>query len=154
MAKEIERKFLIDLKLIGDLPDGKLISQGFIGTNDQTVVRARIKGDEAFLTLKGEVTGFTCSEFEYQIPVDDATKIINELCSGGVVDKTRYEIIHENHTWEIDIFHGQNEGLVVAEVEVQSESESVSLPKWIVKEVTGESKYFNVSLLSNPYSQW
>ncbi|GAA0405023.1 CYTH domain-containing protein [Cocleimonas flava] len=154
MAKEIERKFLIDLKLIGDLPDGKLISQGFIGTNDKTVVRARIKGDEAFLTLKGEVTGFTRSEFEYQIPVDDATNIIKELCSGGVVEKTRYEIIYENHTWEIDIFHGQNEGLVVAEVEVQSESESVSLPKWIVEEVTGDPKYFNVSLLSNPYSQW
>ena len=154
MAKEIERKFLIDLGLIGDLPDGKLISQGFIGTNDKTVVRARIKGDEAFLTLKGEVTGFTCTEFEYQIPVEDATNIINELCSGGVVEKTRYDIIHENHTWEIDIFHGQNEGLVVAEVEVQSESESVSLPNWIVKEVTGDPKYFNVSLLSNPYSQW
>jgi len=154
MAKEIERKFLIDLQLIGELPDGKLISQGFIGTNDKTVVRARIKGDESFLTLKGEVKGFTCSEFEYQIPVDDAKNIINELCSGGVVDKTRYEITHENHTWEIDIFHGQNEGLVVAEVEVQSESESVSLPKWIVKEVTGDPKYFNVSLLSNPYSQW
>ncbi|MEB8434349.1 CYTH domain-containing protein [Cocleimonas sp. KMM 6892] len=154
MAKEIERKFLIDLELIGDLPDGKLISQGFIGTNDKTVVRARIKGDEAFLTLKGKVTGFTRSEFEYQIPVDDATNIIKELCSGGVVEKTRYEIIHDNHTWEIDIFHGQNEGLVVAEVEVQSESESVSLPKWIVEEVTGDPKYFNVSLLSNPYSQW
>ncbi|WP_299872959.1 CYTH domain-containing protein [uncultured Cocleimonas sp.] len=154
MAKEIERKFLIDLGLIGDLPDGKLISQGFIGTNDKTVVRTRIIGDKAFLTLKGEVIGFTRSEFEYQIPIDDATNIIKELCSGGVVDKTRYEIIHEKHTWEIDIFHGQNEGLVVAEVEVQSESESVSLPKWIVKEVTGESKYFNVSLLNNPYSQW
>ena len=154
MAKEIERKFLIDVGLVVELNDGKRISQGYIGTNDKTVVRARIIGDEAFLTLKGEVKGFTCSEFEYQIPIDDAVNIIDELCSGGVVDKTRYEIMHENHTWEIDVFHGQNEGLVVAEVEVQSESESVSLPKWIVKEVTGDAKYFNVSLLTNPYSQW
>ena len=154
MAKEIERKFLIDVGLVVELNDGKRISQGYIGTNDKTVVRARIIGDEAFLTLKGEVKGFTCSEFEYQIPIDDAVNVIDELCSGGVVDKTRYEIMHENHTWEIDVFHGQNEGLVVAEVEVQSESESVSLPKWIVKEVTGDAKYFNVSLLTNPYSQW
>ena len=154
MAKEIERKFLIDVGLVVELNVGKRISQGYIGTNDKTVVRARIIGDEAFLTLKGEVKGFTCSEFEYQIPIDDAVNVIDELCSGGVVDKTRYEIMHENHTWEIDVFHGQNEGLVVAEVEVQSESESVSLPKWIVKEVTGDAKYFNVSLLTNPYSQW
>lgn len=154
MAKEIERKFLIDPSFISDLHGGKRISQGYISTIDKTVVRARIKGGEAFLTLKGEVKGLTCSEYEYQIPLVDAENIIDELCSGGTVDKTRYEVIHKNHTWEVDVFHGQNEGLVVAEVEMQSESENVELPKWVFKEVTGDAKYFNVALLNNPYSKW
>ena len=154
MAKEIERKFLIDMNIIGELNDGKRISQGYISTSDKTVVRARIKGSEGFLTLKGQVKSFTCSEFEYQIPLIDAEKIIDELCDGGIVDKTRYDIFHKGHTWEVDVFHGHNQGLVVAEVEVQSESEHVDLPEWILEEVTGDVKYFNVSLLSNPYSTW
>jgi adenylate cyclase len=154
MAKEIERKFLIDMSFVNKLDDGKRISQGYVSTSDKTVVRARIKGNEAFLTLKGEVKGFTCSEFEYQIPLADAEKIIDELCSGGTVDKTRYEVAHGNHIWEVDVFHGRNEGLVVAEVELQHESENIELPKWVTKEVTGDTKYFNVSLLNNPYSKW
>lgn len=154
MAKEIERKFLIDEDIVNDLCDGKRISQGYINTSDRTVVRARIKNNEAFITLKGEMKGFTCSEFEYKIPLDDAESIINELCSGGTVDKTRYEVRHGNHVWEIDVFHGQNEGLIVAEIELQSESEEVELPSWIIREVTGEKKYYNISLLDNPYSKW
>ena len=153
MAKEIERKFLIDMNLVGDLHDGKRISQGYISTKDKTVVRARIKGDKAFLTLKGEVKGFTCSEFEYAIPLADAEKILDELCSDEIVEKTRYEVFHKSHAWEIDFFHGSNKGLVVAEAEPESESEKVDLPNWVIKEVTGDTKYFNVSLLTNPYSK-
>ena len=154
MAKEIERKFLIDMSYVNELSGGRRISQGYISTSDKTVVRVRIKGDEAFLTLKGEIKGFTCSEYEYQIPLADAEKIIDELCSDGTVDKTRYEVAHGGHTWEIDVFHGKNEGLAVAEVELQDESENIELPKWVVREVTGDVKYFNVSLLNNPYSKW
>lgn len=154
MAKEIERKFLIDMDFVNKLSGGNRISQGYVNTSDKTVVRARIRGSNAFLTLKGEVKRFTCSEFEYPIPLADAEKIIDELCSGGTVDKTRYEVIHGSHTWEIDVFHGRNEGLVIAEVELQDESENIELPNWVSKEVTGDQKYFNVSLLNNPYSKW
>ena len=92
MAKEIERKFLVDESLITELKDGFHISQGYISTKNKTVVRARIKNDSAFLTLKGESNGMTCSEFEYAIPIQDAKEIISELCRGATVDKTRYEI--------------------------------------------------------------
>ncbi len=154
MAKEIERKFLVDTDFVKTLSDGRRISQGYIKTADKTVVRARIKGDSAFLTLKGEVKSFTCSEFEYPIPLEDAAKIIEELCHGATVDKIRYEVAHGKHTWEVDVFHGSNKGLVVAEVELQSESELVDLPSWVTTEVTGDPRYFNVSLLETPYSEW
>lgn len=154
MAKEIERKFLIDDSFSKNLKDGVHISQGYIKTSDNTVVRARIKGESAFLTLKGENKGMTCSEFEYEIPVSDAKEIIKELCSGGTVDKTRYEVNHGAHLWEIDVFHGKNNGLVVAEVELSSENESVEIPSWVTEEVTSQTKYFNSSLLKHPFTQW
>ena len=154
MAKEIERKFLVDESLIASLQGGFRISQGYISTKGKTVVRARIKNDLAFLTLKGESNGMTCSEFEYAIPVQDAKEIISELCLGNTVDKTRYEIQHEAHLWEVDVFHGENQGLVVAEVELLDEAEDVVLPSWVTEEVTGQTKYFNSSLLETPFSKW
>ena len=154
MAKEIERKFLVDESLITELKDGFRISQGYISTKNKTVVRARIKNDSAFLTLKGESNGMTCSEFEYAIPIQDAKEIISELCRGATVDKTRYEIRHEAHLWEIDVFHGENNGLVIAEVELTSETEKIALPHWVTEEVTGQTKYYNVSLLEAPFSKW
>jgi len=154
MPKEIERKFLINDSLLPRLKGGVRISQGYIDTVSKTVVRARVKNDSAFLTLKGETKGMTCSEFEYEIPIKDAKEIISELCHGGTVDKTRYEINHKSHLWEVDVFHGDNQGLVIAEVELSSESERVALPDWIVEEVTGQVKYFNSSLLKTPFSKW
>jgi adenylate cyclase len=154
MAKEIERKFLVDVNFIQGLKEGKRISQGYIDTTDNTVVRARIMGNLAFLTLKGEVKGYTCSEFEYQIPLEDAEKIISELCIGKTIDKTRYQVNHGMHLWEIDVFHGENQGLVVAEIELQSESEEIELPVWVKSEVTGQPKYFNAVLLNEPFSKW
>ncbi|WP_444930762.1 CYTH domain-containing protein [Microbulbifer sp. SSSA002] len=154
MAKEVERKFLVDPQIVAELSDGVRISQGYINTADKTVVRARVKGDLAYLTLKGESRGMTCSEFEYEIPMDDARSIIDELCRGNTVDKTRYEIQYGKHLWEVDVFHGENEGLIVAEVELTSEAEAVDLPAWAVEEVTGQVRYFNSSLLNEPYSTW
>ena len=130
------------------------ISQGYVKTSDKTVVRARVKGKRAFLTLKGEVSNMTCSEFEYEIPVQDANSIIEELCAGHTVDKTRYEISHDVHLWEVDVFHGENVGLVVAEVELSSENDLVEIPVWAIEEVTGQIKYFNSSLLTAPFSGW
>lgn len=153
MGQEIERKFLIDTgKLV--LENGRAIKQGYIPTNSKTVVRARIKGSQAFLTLKGENKGATRSEFEYPIPVEDAEEIISLLCSGPTIYKTRYLVENADHTWEVDVFHGDNEGLVVAEVELESEDDLVEIPEWVTQEVTGDAKYYNSNLLDNPFSKW
>lgn len=154
MAKEIERKFLIDLTKIGPLVGGTVMKQGYIKTVDLTTVRARIAGEKAFLTLKGANRGMTRTEFEYEIPIEDAEGIIAELCSGPVVEKTRYEINHAGHIWEVDIFHGDNEGLTVAEIELADENEQFEKPSWVNSEVTGDVKYYNANLLENPFKDW
>jgi adenylate cyclase len=154
MAKEIERKFLIDLEKIGPLEGGTVIKQGYIATVDKTVVRVRVAGDVAYLTLKGKNKGVTRSEFEYEIPIGDAEAIISELCNGPVVEKTRYLIVHKEHTWEVDVFHGDNKGLVVAELELSCEDEHFDRPCWVTKEVSGDERYYNSSLLDNPFRRW
>ena len=154
MAKEIERKFLIDISSVESIGSGSRIKQGYISTTDNTAVRIRVSGAVAYLTLKGENQGATRPEFEYEIPIEDANEIIKELCSGPVIDKTRYLVEYGSHTWEIDVFHGDNDGLIVAEVELESETEEVDLPKWVINEVTGEVKYYNTSLLDNPFNKW
>jgi len=153
MALEIERKFLVDLDKL-DLQDGIGIKQGYIKTSTNTVVRARIKGAKGFLTIKGENVGASRLEFEYEIPVSEANEMLEKLCSKPIIDKTRYEINYKNHLWEVDVFYGDNEGLVVAEVELQSENEEVVLPSWIKQEVTGDIKYYNNQLMENPYKNW
>ncbi len=154
MAQEIERKYLIDPDILGTLPEGTRIVQGYIPTQGKTAVRIRLKGEQAYLTIKGENRGAVRSEFEYPIPAEDADAMLAELCNGQVVDKIRYLIKHANHTWEVDIFSGNNQGLIVAEVELDSENESVTLPDWVREEVTGDPRYYNSSLIDNPYSGW
>lgn len=154
MAIEIERKFLIDLDKVDNLKNGYRIKQGYIKTKDNTVVRVRIRDDEGFLTIKGENKGASRLEFEYGIPLEDANEMLEKLCSSPIIDKTRYLINHNNHTWEIDIFYGENDGLVIAEVELESENEVVELPLWIKEEVTGNKKYYNSNLLDNPFCYW
>lgn len=154
MAKEIERKFLIDASTIGSLENGMSIKQGYISTTDKTVVRVRVAGNMAYLTLKGENKQLTRSEFEYGIPINDAEQIITELCNGPIVEKTRYLRIYEGHTWEIDVFHGDNDGLIVAEIELESEEEAFKKPSWIAIEVSNDARYYNSSLLDHPYKNW
>jgi len=154
MGKEIERKFLINLSELGNLEDGIPIKQAYISTTDNTVVRIRLTGNSAFITLKGENRGATRSEYEYAIPADDAKEIISELCSGPLIEKTRYKVFHSGHTWEIDIFHGNNDGLIVAEVELEDENENIEIPNWVTAEVTDDAKYYNLNLLKNPYCKW
>jgi len=156
MPKEIERKFLVDLTKL-ELPDsGSDIKQGYfpMAKDVKTVVRVRVKGENAFLTIKGENIGATRAEYEYSIPVADAVEMLEALCQKPFIDKTRYEIPVGMHTWELDIFRGENEGLVIAEVELASESEEFELPSWAGKDVTGEAKYYNSNLLHNPYAYW
>jgi len=153
MAKEIERKFLVDSSKLPTLPKGYIMKQGYVPTQGITV-RARISDDQAFLTLKGRATGLSRSEFEYPIPVEDAQQILNELCTHPLIEKTRYLIPHGNHTWELDIFEDHNQGLIVAEIELGSEDESFEKPKWITKEVSYDRKYRNSNLIAHPFCKW
>ncbi len=153
MAKEIERKFLVDISRLPTLPKGHIMKQGYIPTQGITV-RARISDNKAFLTLKGRATGLTRSEFEYPIPVEDAQEILNELCSQPLIEKIRYLIPYGEHTWELDIFEGLNKGLIVAEIELKGESETFELPSWVSKEVSYDVKYRNSNLISHPFCSW
>ncbi|NQY22259.1 MAG: CYTH domain-containing protein [Campylobacteraceae bacterium] len=154
MAREIERKFLVDVDSLPILEHGFIIKQAYIPTQDKTAVRVRIKDTKAYLTIKGENKGMSRLEFEYEIPLDDANEMINTLCSKPIISKIRYEIKIASHTWEIDVFEEENKGLIVAEVELLEEDEEVILPSWIKKEVTNESKYYNSNLVLKPFLQW
>ena len=153
VGKEIERKFLVDPSRLNKLPEGSSIRQGYIPAHGATV-RVRIMGEDAYITLKGRSEGITRSEFEYPIPVDDAKAILEELCTPPIIEKTRYKINFENHIWELDIFEGENSGLVMAEVELASEDETVKLPPWVTREVSGDKRYYNANLRVNPYMLW
>ncbi|WP_339671267.1 CYTH domain-containing protein [Dasania marina] len=154
MAKEIERKFLIDLSKLTLSSKGIVIKQGYIPTATKTAVRVRVKGEQAFLTLKGENRGAVRSEFEYPISMSDAQAMLAELCQSPYIDKTRYEIPLGPHIWEVDVFHGDNQGLCVAEIELGAEDEAFAKPDWLGPEVTGDARYYNVSLVSLPYKLW
>ena len=154
MALEIERKYLIDLEKIGILENGIRIKQGYLSTDKNAVVRVRIKNDKSYLTIKGSNCGIARLEFEYEIPLDEANEMIEKLCQKPVIDKTRYIINHENHTWEVDVFYGDNDGLVVAEVELSSEDEAINLPLWIKEEVSHDDRYYNSNLMKHPYKDW
>ena len=154
MALEIERKYLIDLKKITPLENGIRIKQGYLSTDKNAVFRVRTKNDKAYLTIKGSNSGIARLEFEYEVPLDEANEMIEKLCKKPVIDKTRYIINHENHTWEIDVFYGDNQGLVVAEVELSSEDEKINLPIWIKEEVSHDERYYNSNLMKHPYKDW
>ena len=154
MALEIERKYLIDLEKISPLENGIRIKQGYLSTDKNAVVRVRVKNDKAYLTIKGSNSGISRLEFEYEIPVDEANEMLEKLCQKPIIDKTRYIINHENHTWEVDVFYGDNDGLVVAEVELSSEDEVINLPSWIKEEVSHDERYYNSNLMKHPYKDW
>lgn len=154
MGREIERKYLVKPGAWTPRGDGKPFKQGYLNSQKERVVRVRIEGDAARLTIKGLTTGVTRSEFEYPLPLEDASILLDQLCEKPLIDKHRHVETHGGHTWEIDVFHGDNEGLVVAEVELASESERPELPAWAGAEVSGDPRYFNSNLLKNPYKSW
>jgi adenylate cyclase len=156
MAKEIERKFLVDLAEVALPPKGRAIKQGYfpIAERVKTVVRVRVSDDKAFLTIKGANVGAVRPEYEYPIPQSDALEMLRDLCQKPLIEKTRYEIQVGQHIWEVDIFAGENEGLVLAEVELASETELFDIPDWVREEVTDDSRYYNANLLGNPFSKW
>lgn len=153
MASEIERKFLVVSEAWRDGSPGVRIAQGYLTQDPERTTRIRIGGDKAWITIKGKTRGITRPEFEYEIPVDDARQLL-ELCLPSVIDKTRHEILHAGHVWEVDVFHGENDGLVIAEVELEQESISPQLPPWVGDEVSSDTRYFNSHLAARPFSGW
>lgn len=154
MAKEIERKYLVKLETWKPQGEGIHFKQGYLNAQKERVVRVRIEGAKAKLTIKGITTGVTRSEFEYAIPVEDAAILLDNLCEQPLIDKHRHKESHNGKTWEIDVFHGDNEGLVVAEIELASEDETIVLPEWVGEEVSSDPRYFNSNLLKHPFKNW
>ncbi len=151
--KEIERKYLVHLDLFKPENEGTEIRQGYLNTVKERTVRVRIKGDKAFLTIKGKVEGITRPEFEYLIPLEDAQELLN-LCEPYLIEKIRYHIQYEGLLWEVDVFKGINEGLVVAEIELESEDQTFEKPDWVGEEVTQDFRYYNSNLTRHPYTLW
>jgi len=153
MPQEIERKFLVK----GDAwrtGAGTRIRQGYLRNQIEGVVRVRTKGERAYLTIKGNTTGITRLEFEYQIPVEEADQILDELCIKPLIEKIRYVITAGGFKWEIDEFLGENSGLIVAEIELEAENQSFPKPDWLGREVSDDFRYHNANLVKNPYSKW
>ena len=154
MGVEIERKFLLagdDWRALGE---PVLLRQGYLSSDPGRVVRVRIDGDHAYLTIKGRSVGATRGEWEYSIPLDEANELLEGLCEQPIVEKTRRKIDFAGNTWEVDEFFGANQGLVVAEIELASEDQQFDKPDWIGEEVTHDPRYYNSSLVRKPFSSW
>lgn len=153
---EIERKFLVtNHSFISESKENFRIVQGYLNSNPERTVRVRIKGDKGFLTIKGKgnESGMSRYEWEKEIAVSEAEALL-QLCEKGVIDKIRYHVTYENHLFEVDVFFGENEGLIVAEIELQSENESFEKPNWLGEEVTSDERYYNAYLSNNPFKSW
>ena len=155
MGKEIERKYLIDKEKWQKVekPKGDYYRQGYLLTDPQKTIRVRLTDTDAYLTIKGLSIGATRPEFEYKIPTNEAKELLDNFAISELI-KTRYKISLGNHIWEVDEFLGKNEGLIVAEIELQHEDESFAIPEWIAKEVTSEEKYYNSRLSVQPFKSW
>lgn len=154
MAKEIERKFLVKDNRYRQLAEPLFYRQGYLSTDWHHIVRVRIKPGSAFLAVKGTTNGVTRTEYEYQIPISEAEYMLDEFCEKPIIEKDRYKVIIGGLKWDIDEFHGANEGLVIAEVELEEENQQIELPEWVGQEVSHEPKYYNSNLVQNPYCKW
>ena len=155
MPLEIERKFLVRKELWQqcDKPSGELFRQGYLLTDPTKTIRVRQTSEKGFITIKGISVGASRAEFEYEIPFEEAKELLDQF-SGSELSKIRYKILFEEKLWEVDEFLGDNEGLMVAEIELESEDEKFTLPDWIGREVTGEDRYYNSNLTLNPFKTW
>ena len=153
MAQEIERKFLVAGDSWKDGATGTLTRQGYLSSGSACSVRVRVAGGKGFLTIKGSTRGITRTEFEYPIPEGDASAILGELCA-RTIEKTRWLVPWKGFTWEVDEFHGENAGLVVAEVELPDAEAKPELPPWVREEVSLDPRYFNSNLATKPFTTW
>jgi adenylate cyclase len=154
MGIEIERKFLLASEAWRGLGRPTLMRQGYLCADPVRTVRVRIEGERAVITVKSKSVGASRGEWEYEIPVPDAAELLERLCEQPLVEKVRHRIEHAGHVWEVDEFLGENAGLVVAEIELGAEAEAFEKPDWIGREVTGDQRYYNSSLIRQPYSKW
>ena len=153
MALEIERKFLVKEDTWRN-EQGTHYRQGYLNSIKERTVRVRTIGDKGYLTIKGISKGPVRTEYEYEIPVAEAEAMLDELCEKPLIEKKRYKIEFKGFVWEVDEFFGENQGLIVAEVELEKEDQAFSKPEWVGEEVTGDPKYFNANLIHNPYKNW
>jgi len=154
--QEIERKFLVKNEDFKSQAEKQTrITQGYLSSVPERTVRIRVKGDKGFLTIKGisNEAGMSRFEWEKEIPASEVAELM-KIAEPGVIDKTRYQVKQGNHTYEVDEFYGENQGLIVAEIELQSEDETFEKPEWLGEEVTGDVKYYNSMLMKNPYTKW
>jgi adenylate cyclase len=154
MAVEIERKFLVKDDSWRREATAERIRQGYLCSFEDRAVRARIVGNRAFLTIKGAKNGVSRFEYEYQIPVEDAAEMLDRLCEWPLIEKTRHHVTVDGREWVIDVFEGDNVGLVVAEVELVDEMQVIEVPAWAGEEVSDDPRYFNVNLAKHPYRLW
>lgn len=154
MAREIERKFLVQGTEWKRNGPGVAFRQGYLCATVERVVRVRLEGTQGLLTVKGPTLGTTRLEFEYDIPYADAACMLDELCERPLIEKTRFTVSVGRHVWEIDEFHGDNAGLVVAEIELSAPDEPFERPPWLGREVSDDPRYFNANLIRYPFAQW
>ena len=155
MATEIERKYLVRGDAWRAHAHGEeRYQQGYLANTGRCSVRVRVGGGRAHLNVKGATVGASRLEFEYPVPLEDAQVMLRELCPGPIVEKTRYRVRHGSQNWEVDVFEGDNAGLVVAEIELEDESQAVDLPDWAGEEVTHDVRYYNSNLATTPFNRW
>lgn len=154
MGQEIERKFLLKSNSWKEGAFGDYYCQGYLSSQKERTVRVRIIGEQGYLTIKGPSKGASRMEFEYQIDFNEAKTMLEELCEQPLIEKYRYKIQQDQFIWEIDEFLGKNQGLIIAEIELEHENQKYPKPDWLGKEVTNDPRYFNSNLVSNPFSTW
>ncbi len=154
MGQEIERKFLVTSNAWRGDDKGLFCRQGYLASGADVTVRVRVLGDKGFITIKGPTEGITRAEYEYGIPAKDAHELLDHLCLRPLIEKYRHYRQHGGLKWEVDEFVGENQGLVVAEIELQSAEQVVNLPSWAGQEVSDDARYYNVNLARSPYRTW
>jgi adenylate cyclase len=156
MATEIEHKFLLqdDSWRNANIIKRVRYRQGYMGSNEQSSIRVRISDHDAYLNIKGATLGVKRQEYEYPIPEQDAMELLDSLCGKPLIEKTRYYVEYEGYTWEIDVFEGDNQGLIVAEIEVEEEGQEFPMPAWVGKEVSDDPRYYNSCLAEHPFKDW
>ena len=155
MATEIEHKYLVvSDEWRGVAAPGSHYRQGYLANSEGASVRVRVADGKGYLNIKSMTLGIRRHEFEYMIPVEEAGEMLAQLCVGALIEKVRYRVKHGRHVWEVDVFEGDNEGLIVAEIELDHEGEAFDIPSWVGQEVSHDARYYNVCLARHPYREW